>query len=125
MQELLVDPNGLLTINLSVPWPAALCDMLYNVREVANGDFETPPGLGICPLDVLFTTCRLIHAWMSGGPTQAVVCPTSPESKGVQEAHQGKANLHSTAFNTRDPVQNISRRKIRYFAAVLQDCTKN
>jgi hypothetical protein len=36
-----------------------------NVIEIPFKYWESPPGLGLCPLDVLFTVCSSISSWLT------------------------------------------------------------
>ena len=35
-----------------------------NVIEFAGGAWESPPGLAVCPLDVMFMICAAVHSWL-------------------------------------------------------------
>lgn len=37
--------------------------------------WESPAGLGICPLQYVFTVCSQIHQWLSLAPDNIVVGP--------------------------------------------------
>ena len=43
------------------------CYQLFrnNVIEIPFKYWESPPGLGLCPLDVLFTICSSISSWLT------------------------------------------------------------
>lgn len=36
-----------------------------NVLEFPWGAWEAPPGLAVCPLDVLFMLCQALHSWLN------------------------------------------------------------
>ena len=44
-----------------------------NVIEIPFKDWESPPGLGICPLDVIFTVSSSISSWLALNDDHVVV----------------------------------------------------
>lgn len=56
-----------LVLNLGPAWMNGECYSLFrdNVIELPFKYWESPPGLGLCPLDVLFTVCSSISSWLS------------------------------------------------------------
>ena len=40
-----------------------------------NSAWECPPGLGVCPLDVIFGTCKIIHNYLRSSEEHVVVSP--------------------------------------------------
>ena len=74
-----------LVINLGPSWPNAEASRTFGdaIPELKNIAWERPPGMGICPLDTLFSACALIHRWLtlqtdnivvSSLPVQATRC---------------------------------------------------
>ena len=59
-----------------------------NVIEISFKEWESPPGLGICPLDVIFSVCYSISSWLNLNADHVVVsfdaiklcAPCVPES---------------------------------------------
>ena len=43
--------------------------------QVDNSAWECPPGLGVCPLDVIFGTCKIIHNYLRSSEEHVVVSP--------------------------------------------------
>jgi len=56
-----------LVINLGPNWPDAEGGRAFadSISEMKVDAWESPPGLGICPLDTLFNACTTIHRWLS------------------------------------------------------------
>ena len=56
-----------LVLNLGPAWMNAESYALFrdNVIEIPFKYWESPPGLGLCPLDVLFTVCSSIASWLT------------------------------------------------------------
>jgi len=42
----------------------SVADATRNVIEFAGGAWESPPGLAVCPLDVIFMICAAVHSWL-------------------------------------------------------------
>ena len=51
------------------------CDNLRTDFQVDNSAWECPPGLGVCPLDVIFGTCKIIHNYLRSSEEHVVVSP--------------------------------------------------
>ena len=76
-----------LVVNLGPAWLSGEAYELFNsnVIEIPFKDWESPPGLGICPLGVIFTVCSSIASWLALNEGNVVVsaeatphaCPTS------------------------------------------------
>ena len=56
-----------LVLNLGPAWSNDEAYKLFsnNVIEIPFKDWESPPGLGVCPLDVIFTVCSSIASWLA------------------------------------------------------------
>ena len=56
-----------MVLNLGPAWGKTEAYTLFanNVIEIPFKDWETPAGLGICPLDVTFTACASISSWLN------------------------------------------------------------
>ena len=56
-----------LVLNLGPAWMNVDSYSLFrnNVIEIPFKYWESPPGLGLCPLDVLFTVCSSISSWLT------------------------------------------------------------
>lgn len=54
-------------LNLGPAWMNGESYALFsdNVIEIPFKYWESPPGLGLCPLDVLFTVCSSISSWLT------------------------------------------------------------
>jgi hypothetical protein len=67
--------NGALVLNLGPAWlsPEAYALFRNNVIEIPFKDWESPPGLGICPLGVIFTVCSSIASWLALNEDHVVV----------------------------------------------------
>lgn len=75
-----------LVVNLGPAWLSGEAYELFNsnVIEIPFKDWESPPGLGICPLGVIFTVCSSIASWLALNEGNVVVsaegtphaCPT-------------------------------------------------
>jgi hypothetical protein len=74
--------NGALVLNLGPAWLSGEAYSLFsnNVIEIPFKDWESPPGLGICPLGVIFTVCSSIASWLALNEDHVVV-RTRPASK--------------------------------------------
>ena len=66
---------GILALNLGPVWSNADAYNLFgnNVIEISFKEWESPPGLGICPLDVIFSVCYSISSWLSLNEDHVVV----------------------------------------------------
>ena len=67
--------NGALVLNLGPAWLSGDAYSLFsnNVIEIPFKDWESPPGLGICPLGVIFTVCSSIASWLALNEDHVVV----------------------------------------------------
>lgn len=67
--------NGALVLNLGPAWLSGEAYSLFsnNVIEIPFKDWESPPGLGICPLGVIFTVCSSIASWLALNEDHVVV----------------------------------------------------
>ncbi len=72
--------NGALVLNLGPAWLSGEAYSLFsnNVIEIPFKDWESPPGLGICPLGVIFTVCSSIASWLALNEDHVVVGIQSP-----------------------------------------------
>ena len=64
-----------LILNLGPAWlsPEAYGLFNNNVIEIPFKDWESPPGLGICPMGVIFTVCSSIASWLALNEDHVVV----------------------------------------------------
>ena len=64
-----------LVLNLGPPWGNSEVYLLFgnNTIEIPFKDWESPPGLGICPLGVIFTVCSSVSSWLALNPANVVV----------------------------------------------------
>jgi hypothetical protein len=64
-----------LVVNLGPAWLSGEAYELFNsnVIEIPFKDWESPPGLGICPLGVIFTVCSSIASWLALNEGNVVV----------------------------------------------------
>lgn len=71
--------SGILALNLGPVWSNADAYKLFgdNVIEISFKEWESPPGLGICPLDVIFSVCYSISSWLNLNADHVVVCTPS------------------------------------------------
>ncbi len=55
-----------LVLNLGPSWMNVDAYSLFrnNVIEIPFKYWESPPGMGLCPLDVAFTVCSSISSWL-------------------------------------------------------------
>ena len=62
-------------LNLGPAWLSPEAYGLFNdtVIEIPFKDWESPPGLGICPLGVIFTVCSSIASWLALNEDHVVV----------------------------------------------------
>lgn len=62
-------------LNLSPVWTKSNVYELFqnNVIEIAFTEWEEPAGLGICPLDVIFSVCHTASSWLAQNETHVVV----------------------------------------------------
>lgn len=60
-------PELAMILNLGPAWGKTDAYTLFanNVIEIPFKDWETPAGLGVCPLDVIFTACASISSWLN------------------------------------------------------------
>lgn len=67
--------SGILALNLGPVWSNADAYKLFgdNVIEISFKEWESPPGLGICPLDVVFSVCYSISSWLNLNADHVVV----------------------------------------------------
>ena len=65
-----------LVINLGPSWPTAEPSHAFedSISELKNSAWESPPGLGLCPLDTLFAACALVHRWLLLHADNIAVC---------------------------------------------------
>ena len=65
-----------MVLNLGPAWGKTDAYSLFanNVIEIPFKDWETPAGLGVCPLDVIFTACASISSWLNLDDENIVVC---------------------------------------------------
>lgn len=56
-----------LVLNLGPSWMNVDAYSLFrnNVIEIPFKYWESPPGMGLCPLDVAFTVCSSISSWLT------------------------------------------------------------
>ena len=68
-----------LTTHVVTHPPVSSFDRLLTVCavcfQVDNSAWECPPGLGVCPLDVIFGTCKIIHNYLRSCEEHVVVSP--------------------------------------------------
>ena len=69
-------PELAMVLNLGPAWGKTDAYSLFanNVIEIPFKDWETPAGLGVCPLDVIFTACASISSWLNLDDENIVVC---------------------------------------------------
>lgn len=69
--------SEVLIINLGPKWMDMSVYSAFgnNVVEVPFTNWESPPGIGLCPLDVLFTVCSSISSWLKLNDDHIVVRP--------------------------------------------------
>lgn len=67
--------SGMLVLNLGPAWGNSDAYKLFqdNVIEIAFKEWESPPGLGICPLDVVFSVCHTTSSWLAQNEDHVVV----------------------------------------------------
>ncbi len=67
--------SGILALNLGPAWSNSEAYALFgdNVIEISFKEWESPPGLGICPLDVIFSVCYSISSWLNLNDDHVVV----------------------------------------------------
>ena len=67
--------SGVLVLNLGPAWGKSNAYDLFqdNVIEIAFKEWESPPGLGICPLDVIFSVCHTASSWLAQNEKHVVV----------------------------------------------------
>lgn len=67
--------SGVLVLNLGPAWGNHEAYELFqdNVIEIAFKEWESPPGLGICPLDVIFSVCHTASSWLAQNEKHVVV----------------------------------------------------
>ena len=76
--------HSALVLNLGPAWLSGDAYELFNnsVIEIPFKDWESPPGLSICPLGVIFTVCSSIASWLALNEENVVVrtsrLPSSP-----------------------------------------------
>lgn len=65
LQEL--PAENALVINLGPTWLRSEAYSLFNNNVIENQfkEWESPPGLGICPLDVIFAVCSNLSSWLA------------------------------------------------------------
>ncbi|KAA6416552.1 MAG: hypothetical protein FRX49_13477 [Trebouxia sp. A1-2] len=70
--------SGILALNLGPAWSNSEAYALFgdNVIEISFKEWESPPGLGICPLDVIFSVCYSISSWLNLNDDHVVVLHT-------------------------------------------------
>jgi len=78
--------NPALVLNLGPAWLSAEAYVLFdnNVIEIPFKDWESPPGLGICPLGIIFTVCSSISSWLALNDEHVVVRPAPRRPLPVQ-----------------------------------------
>ena len=64
-----------LVLNLGPTWGNSEVYLLFgnNTIEIPYKDWESPPGLGVCPLGVIFTVCSSVSSWLALNPNNVVV----------------------------------------------------
>ena len=69
----------MLVLNLGPAWGNSDAYKLFqdNVIEIAFKEWESPPGLGICPLDVVFSVCHTTSSWLAQNDDHVVVSCTA------------------------------------------------
>ncbi|KAK9846020.1 hypothetical protein WJX81_008599 [Elliptochloris bilobata] len=67
-----------LVLNLGPGWNLQEVYSMFgnNTIEIPFKDWESPPGLGICPLGVIFTVCSSISSWLALNEENVVVLHT-------------------------------------------------
>jgi hypothetical protein len=67
--------HSALVLNLGPAWLSGDAYTLFsnNVIEIPFKDWESPPGLSICPLGVIFTVCSSIASWLALNDDHVVV----------------------------------------------------
>lgn len=67
--------SGILALNLGPAWSNSDAYALFgdNVIEISFKEWESPPGLGVCPLDVIFSVCYSISSWLNLNDDHVVV----------------------------------------------------
>lgn len=70
--------SGVLVLNLGPAWGNHEAYELFqdNVIEIAFKEWESPPGLGMCPLDVIFSVCHTASSWLAQNEKHVVVSLT-------------------------------------------------
>eukprot|EP00884_Botryococcus_braunii_P013188 jgi/Botrbrau1/21870/Bobra.0249s0001.1 len=78
INDKLDSPACALVLNLGPAWlrPDAYALFNNNVIEVPFKDWESPPGLGVVPLDVMFTVCSSMASWLQLNDEHVVVLHT-------------------------------------------------
>lgn len=69
-------PDLAMVLNLGPTWVKSDAYSLFanNVIEITfKGEYETPPGLGVCPLSVIFEACTSISSWINMDEDNVVV----------------------------------------------------
>ena len=91
--------SGILALNLGPVWSNADAYKLFgdNVIEISFKEWESPPGLGICPLDVIFSVCYSISSWLNLNADHVVVRSSWPEHP-LHELHNGIPDLRGLAI---------------------------
>jgi hypothetical protein len=71
-----------LVLNLGPSWMNVDAYSLFrnNVIEIPFKYWESPPGMGLCPLDVAFTVCSSISSWLTLNDDHFVVGGRRPTS---------------------------------------------
>lgn len=75
MQERHGSSGHALVLNLGPAWSNEEAYELFlnNVIEIPFKDWESPPGLAVCPLDIIFTVCSSIASWLATNDDHSVV----------------------------------------------------
>ena len=92
-----------LVLNLGPAWlsPDAYALFNNNVIEIPFKDWESPPGLGICPLGVIFTVCSSIASWLALNEDNVVVSPARKQASVTPctVPHIAVTHLHFSAYS--------------------------
>jgi len=93
-----------LVLNLGPAWMNVDSYSLFrnNVIEIPFKYWESPPGLGLCPLDVLFTVCSSISSWLTLHDGNFVVRTSSLNYHAAVQNSTGLQVLATTAHCSDD-----------------------
>lgn len=92
--------SEVLIINLGPKWMDMSVYSAFgnNVVEVPFTNWESPPGIGLCPLDVLFTVCSSISSWLKLNDDHIVV--RSSRSSRISSSSSLLLHTHSVCTHT-------------------------